>query len=136
MLSQALKLSLLLFFLGLALSHSVRAEDASLIAVAADSNEQKAAVSVRIMDAAYFLIYSNQGKFHRSLPNPKGSPAVIAAKLVELGVSVTVAQSFAQASLDALTGKDIIPIRRKGDVESAVVSLLECEPDSPAAKAK
>lgn len=106
----------------------------SLLAVAAASNDQKAQVSTTLAGAAYYLIYSNQGKYHKSIQNDKKGVASVAAQLSAQGVSVFVAQRFDQSTLDGLTAQDIIPMRRTGSVESAVISLLQCEPDSPAAK--
>lgn len=97
------------------------------IAVAANGESQNSAIS-SATDAAFFLLFNNEGEFLKAIANTnKGNAGHAASTVAKQGATILVAKGFDRASLEAITAQDVIPMKKTGSIAKAVQSLVVCE---------
>jgi|WetSurMetagenome_2_1015567.scaffolds.fasta_scaffold07707_3 hypothetical protein len=120
-----------IFFICLSLFLSVTITQAAdvntLIAVAANGNNQSSAIT-SATKAAFFLLFNSEGNFLKAVANHnQGDVGEAAANLAKQGATILVANGFDRASLEAISAQDVIPMKKTGAISKAVQSLVTCE---------
>lgn len=115
-----------------ALAAEPAASPVASIAVATKGAEEQAEIAAKVEEASQFLLFTNEGKFLRSVTvNPANGMSGAAEQLAKEGISVLVSSSFDPKAQEILNNNDIIPIEKKGKASEAVKFMLECEAIPP-----
>jgi len=99
------------------------------IAVAANDKSPSSVVSGQAGRANYYLIFDGKGKLIEAVGNPfkdkEGAGKLLADFLAVKGVTVIVAEGFGGPIVEVMKGKGIKTVSFKGNVEKAVLRVLE-----------
>lgn len=121
-------LLILMIFIGI--SSGDYAEARSKIAVASEGSDAASSISAKAARAPFFLIFDDQGKIIEVLENhlkddAKGVGVSVVDLLVQKDVTVLIAETFGNKTINALKEKGIKYYEFEGNVAEAVKKVIK-----------